>query len=70
MTVKQFNDVFKGFKRPREFLNVVGEDGWREFMRTNTKGGNIGFFETFLIRDPSKYDDEQGHRYINDVDHL
>ena len=69
MTIKQFDDVFKGFKRPRKFLNVVGEDGGRKFMRANAERGNVSFFETFLIRDPSKDNDEQGH-YINDVDHL
>jgi hypothetical protein len=69
VTIKQLNDMFKGFKRPRKFLNVVGKDGWRKFMRANTERGNVSFFETFLVGYPSKDDDEQGH-YINDVDHL
>jgi dihydroorotase len=64
------NIIDKSQTRVLAFLNIVGEDGRSELMRANTKGGNVCFFETFLIRDPSKDNDEQYHRYINDVDHL
>ena len=50
--------MFKGFKRPRKFLNVVGEDGGRKFVWANTERGNVSFFETFLVGYPSKDNDE------------